>query len=120
MHELSIALSIVEGVEEELVLRGNASATAVYLRLGPLSGVVRDALLFSYDIACEGTLLAGSKLVIEETRIILFCHKCGEERQAVSLQNLSCAVCDTPGADIRSGSELEVFLLELADATTSC
>jgi hydrogenase nickel incorporation protein HypA/HybF len=118
MHELSIALSIIEGAEEELGRRGNAHATAVHLRLGPLSGVVKDALLFSYDIACEGTLLAGSKLVIEETPIILFCDKCGEERLAVSLQQLSCAICDTPGADIRSGFELEVFALELADEFT--
>lgn len=115
MHELSIALSIVEGAEEELSQRGNATATAVYLRLGPLSGVVKEALLFSYDIACEGTRLAGSKLIIEETPITLFCEHCDEERPANSLQNLTCATCGTPGAELRGGSELEVFALELSD-----
>ena len=67
MHELSIALSIVEGVEEELANHQGARVAAVHLRLGPLSGVAKEALLFSYDLACEGTRLAGSSLKIEET-----------------------------------------------------
>jgi hydrogenase nickel incorporation protein HypA/HybF len=120
VHELSIALSIIEGVEEELARRQEGRAVAVYLRLGPLSGVVKDALLFSYDLACEGTRLEGSKLKIEESPIVLFCPRCAQERPAISLQHLSCAICDTPSADIRSGSELEVFALELANEHATC
>ena len=33
--------------------------SAVHLRLGALSGVVKDALLFSYEVACQDTPLAG-------------------------------------------------------------
>lgn len=120
MHELSIALSIIEGVEEELVQHRNSSVVRVYLRVGPLSGVVKDALLFSYDLACEGTPLEGSRLEIEESPVILYCAACAQERPAISVQHLSCAVCDTPSADIRSGSELEVFALELIDEYATC
>jgi hydrogenase nickel incorporation protein HypA/HybF len=67
MHELSIALSIVEGVTEELQERGGPKLHAVHLQMGSLSGVVKDALLFAYDVACEGTPLAGSRLVIAES-----------------------------------------------------
>ncbi len=67
MHELSIALSIVEGVEEELERQGGGRVCTVHLKLGPLSGVVKDALLFSYDLACEGTKLEGSRLIVVET-----------------------------------------------------
>ncbi|MGC2658972.1 MAG: hydrogenase maturation nickel metallochaperone HypA, partial [Bryobacteraceae bacterium] len=69
MHELSIALSIIEGAEEEVFRQGGGHVCAVHLRLGPLSGVVKDALMFSYDLACEGTLLEGSRLIIEEVPI---------------------------------------------------
>jgi Zn finger protein HypA/HybF involved in hydrogenase expression len=31
-----------------------------------LSGVAKEALLFSYDVACGGTSLEGSSLIIEE------------------------------------------------------
>jgi hydrogenase nickel incorporation protein HypA/HybF len=115
MHELSIALSIVEGVEEELAQRTGVRASVVHLRLGPLSGVVKDALLFSYDVASEGTALAGSRLIIEEVPIELYCATCGEERPAVSLQSLCCSVCGMPSSEVRRGTELEVCALELED-----
>jgi hydrogenase nickel incorporation protein HypA/HybF len=64
MHELSIAASIVEIAAEEAGRQGGR-VEAVHLKLGALSGVVRDALLFSWDLACEETPLAGAKLEIE-------------------------------------------------------
>jgi len=48
MHELSIALSMIEMAHEEVVRRGGCRVTALHLKLGPLSGVVREALEFSY------------------------------------------------------------------------
>lgn len=115
MHELSIALSIIEGVEEEIARHENRSVAAVHLRLGPLSGVVKDALLFAYQVACEGTPLEGSDLEIEELGIILYCPECQRESPAVSLQQLSCATCGAPCGEIRKGSELEVFALEFKE-----
>ncbi len=115
MHELSIALSIIEGVEEEIARRQDAHVAAVHLKLGPLSGVVKDALLFSYDLACEGTRLAGSRLEIEEIPVVVYCPVCRQERRALSINNLSCEVCGSPSADIRKGSELQVFALELTN-----
>ena len=44
-----------------------------------MSGVVKEALLFSYDLACEGTLLEGSSLVIEEIPVMVHCPTCGIE-----------------------------------------
>jgi hydrogenase nickel incorporation protein HypA/HybF len=66
MHELSIAISIVEIASEEAQRQGSARVEAVHLRLGTLSGVVKDALLFSWDLACEDSPIAGAKLTIEE------------------------------------------------------
>ena len=119
MHELSIALSIIEGVEEEIARRPRAHVCTVHLKLGPLSGVVKEALLFSYQLACEGTLLEGSTLEIEETPVVLYCAVCEQERPAASIQQLCCSFCDTPSADVRHGSELDVFALELMDEHTA-
>ncbi len=114
MHELSIALSIIDGVEEELASRDGARAEAVYVRLGPLAGVVKDALLSAWELACEGTELAGARLAIEEMPVTIYCPRCASERPAVSVQRLCCAVCETAASDVRGGTELEVFALELA------
>jgi len=64
MHELSIAAEIVEIAREEAARRG-CRVEAVHLKVGALAGVVREALLFSWDVACEATPLAGAKLEIE-------------------------------------------------------
>ena len=78
MHELSIALSIVEGVTEEAEQRGEAIVRAVHLRLGRLSGVVRESLLFAYEAACAGTKLEGSVLQVEEVE--------GDEMRIVAME----------------------------------
>lgn len=65
MHELSIALRLVELVEEQLA--GEAAetvVTAVDIRIGALSSVVPEALQFAWGPATEGTRLAGAALRI--------------------------------------------------------
>ena len=113
MHELSIALSIVEGAEEELERQGGGRVCSVHLRLGPLSGVVKEALLFSYELACEGTRLEGSTLIIEEIPIRIHCAMCGVEADPLSSQCLYCARCGTSDCRVVSGAELELAALEL-------
>ena len=114
MHELSIAMGIVEAATDEAQKRG-VRVTAVHLRLGQLSGVVKDALLFSYDVACEDTALAGSKLIVEDVPVVIFCPQCREERTLRSVQSFSCPECGAPSMDVRRGKELEVFALEVED-----
>src|SRR5580700_1545853 len=75
MHELSIAMSIVELAEEEADRRG-VQVEAVHLKLGALSGVVKEALLSCYEMACENTPLQGSSLIIEELPVVVFCPSC--------------------------------------------
>src|ERR1700722_12687067 len=71
MHELSIAMSIVDMAQEEAERR-NVQVDAVHLELGALAGVVKEALLFSYTVACDGTLLEGSRLVVKDIPIEVF------------------------------------------------
>jgi hydrogenase nickel incorporation protein HypA/HybF len=114
MHELSIAMSIVAAVQEESERVGGARAVeAVHLRLGALSGVVEDALVFSYSLATADTALEGSKLVIEDVPITVLCPACDAERPVVSMQQMCCAACGTPSAEVVHGRELLVTGLEM-------
>ena len=113
MHELSIALSIVEGAEEEVERQGGGRVCAVHLKLGPLSGVVKEALLFSYQLVCEGTLLEGSRLIIEEIPIRIYCTSCDAEGDPVSSHRLHCGSCGTSACRVVRGAELELAALEL-------
>ena len=114
MHELSIAMSIVEMAQEEALQRG-VQVSAVHLKLGALSGVVKEALLSSYELACDDTPLRGSRLVIEDVPVVIFCPQCQQETPPFSWQQLTCPVCDSPAERVVSGEDLEVVALEIAE-----
>ncbi len=113
MHELSIAMSLIEVAAEEAE-RLEVRVDALHLRLGPLSGVVKEALLFSFDLAAEGTAVAGARLEIEEVPVVVFCPACQEEKTLPSLQSFHCPVCDTPTPDVVRGRELELATMEVS------
>ena len=115
MHELSIAVSMIELAEEEAARRGGVQVSAIHLRLGALSGVAREALLSSYELACEGTSMEGTKLVIEELPVIVYCPKCDERRTVNSVQWFCCPECGTPTPEVVQGRELEVSALEIVE-----
>jgi len=101
--------------QEEAELRGHAHIQAVHLRLGLLSGVVKDALLSSYEMACETTVLEGSRLIIDEIPVEIYCSHCRTQRPVHSIQYFCCAECGTPSAKVTRGKELEVFALEIGE-----
>lgn len=113
MHELSIALSLIEAACEEAERQGDVRVDALHLRLGALSGVVREALEFSFDLAAAGTAVEGARLRITEIPVTVHCPECREERQLPSLQHFRCPVCNTPTPDVVGGRELELTALEL-------
>jgi len=115
MHELSIALSIVELAQEESQRRGGVRIDAIHLRLGLLAGVVKEALLGSYDMASAGTALAGSRLIIEDVPIVVYCPQCQAERPLSSMQRFCCPECNTPTGEVVRGKELEVVALEIEE-----
>ncbi len=119
MHELSIAMSMIEIAGEEAASRGGARVTALHLKLGPLSGVVKDALLFSYDVAASGTALEGSRLVIEEVPVIVLCRSCNQQREIETIQHLCCPVCGELTPEVLSGRELQIVAMEIEEVDRS-
>jgi hydrogenase nickel incorporation protein HypA/HybF len=115
MHELSIALNMIEMAEDEVARRGGGRVTALHLKLGPLSGVVKEALSFSYEIACQGTALEGSQLLIEEVPVVIHCTSCRQDEIVTSIQSLRCPRCGQPSFEVKQGRNLEVVALEFEE-----
>jgi len=111
MHELSIALSILDLAGEEAERRGGR-VVAVHLKLGALAGVVKAALLSAYELAREGTPLAGADLVVEDISVAVWCPICATER-APPFPELHCPICGTLTPEVVRGRELEVVALEI-------
>lgn len=115
MHEVSIAMSIVDLAEEEALNRGGLRVVAVHMRLGTLTGVVKDALLSSYEIASHDTTLAGSRLVIEDVPGMVYCPACAALRPVVALEWFSCSTCGGVASEIVQGKDMEVVSLEVEE-----
>src|ERR1700722_15011741 len=115
MHELSIALSVIDAVSENAAKYEGSRVVSIRLRLGPLSGVIKEALVSAFDLAKESTDLAGGGLVIGDVSIVGWCPKCEAEKAVASPQDICCVDCGTPTPDIRRGRELEITALEICD-----
>lgn len=113
MHELSIASSIIDLAIDESEKRGGAAVRTIFLKLGPLSGIVKRALASAFELAREDSPLADSELVIEDVPLVVFCANCNAKQSLVSIQDLSCPDCGTPCGDVISGRELEITALEI-------
>lgn len=115
MHELSIAASIVETVTESAAAYPGARVKSVRLRLGVLASVVEDSLQFCWDLATEGSPLAGAALVIQKLPVVVHCDACGADSEIEGLQDFRCSRCEAPAADLRQGRELDIDSIELED-----
>lgn len=113
MHELSIATALVEQAERTSRAYGGAAVTAVRVRVGELSGVVPDALRFSFDVARAGTAAERAPLVVEEVPARARCEPCGDVFAVGTPPMLWCPRCDTPAAELVGGRELEITAVEL-------
>lgn len=118
MHELSIAMNILELVADEVGRRGLfGNVQAIRVRIGPLSGVITEALVSAFAMAREDTPYERTNLVVEETSIIIRCGMCGAEAPPMCINDLRCTACNNDGSgeasEILSGRELEITALEL-------
>jgi hydrogenase nickel incorporation protein HypA/HybF len=114
MHELSIALSVLEIMEEEAT-RQSGRITAVHIKLGPLSGVVKEALISAFDLAKEQSPFPDCMMQIRDVPVVAFCPNCQAEREVKSIQKMCCSVCGTVTPEIISGREMEIVAMEIAD-----
>lgn len=116
MHELSIVMSLLDVAGEELERQGGGRVLALHLTVGPLAGVVREALASAFEQARAGSAFEGCRLVIQETPILIDCATCGAVRAARSIQDIRCDHCGAPAEKIVGGRELELTVMELSEA----
>jgi hydrogenase nickel incorporation protein HypA/HybF len=108
MHEMSIALAVVEQVAETAQARGVTAVTTVRLRIGELAGVVPDALSFCFELACAGTALEGAQLIAEHVPARARCESCADDWAVGIPPRLCCPVCGRAAAELLSGRELQI------------
>jgi len=107
MHEMSIAMNIVNIACSEAEKDGASSISKIELDVGKLSGVMIDSLQFCYESACKGTLAENSTLSIKELPAVASCKKCEHIFEIEAFMAL-CPECDSYEIDITQGRELKL------------
>lgn len=89
----------------------------IHLIVGKFTCVEPASLQFAFEVQTRNTFLEGVKLVIQETPLIAFCHRCQQEYfPQIGLQ-YACPDCHSPINDIRSGRELKIDKIEYGYAS---
>ena len=113
MHELSIAMEILDIVRRESRSHGARTVLKVRLRIGDLSGVETDSLAFSFDaVKGEDPLTAGAGLDIERIPVRILCHSCEKEFTAGG-HMVTCPSCEGFDTTLLQGEELEIADIEI-------
>jgi hydrogenase nickel incorporation protein HypA/HybF len=113
MHELSVAQSLIELASDAAARDGSDRVSRLFVRLGVLSGVVKEALEFSFDLAAEDSPCAGATLEIEEVPITVLCAYCEERKTLSDGYQFCCPTCGRPTPKILTGRELELVSVEV-------
>ena len=110
MHELSIALSIVELAEEEARKADASSISKVEVEIGTMSGIESDALLFVWDSVIQDTMAQQASLVIHSIEGEAHCLECGKDFPAEHFF-VQCPHCSSYRYQIIKGKELRISSL---------
>jgi len=114
VHELGIAASILERVQQESAQRNGARAIKVGVRIGELSGVDPEALSFGFEALVKDTPLEGLALEIDYRKRMQRCSKCSREYESSMLFTV-CPECGSLETACIAGDELDLMFIELED-----
>jgi len=107
MHEMSVAINIIEIASAEAAKHNSNIVTGVEVEIGQLSGIEIDSLKFSFDIAKKNTPLqkANTKFILISAEAI--CKDCNNKFLIDDFID-SCPHCNNYDLEIIKGKELKV------------
>ena len=107
MHELSIALSIVDLAINQAKLASADRVSEVELDIGVLSGIEYEALEFSLGVAAKDTLLEKTLFRINRVEAVAECSDCGHLYTPDGVFS-QCPECHEAGIRLIRGTELQI------------
>lgn len=124
MHELSVAQQIALAVLKVASERGAKRVTRIEVEVGKLTFLGIDQLRFWLEACLEGTIGAGSKLILREIEPAIRCGECGYEGGIkevevdpalhLMLPSIECPVCGSTDVEIVSGRDCLIRGVELS------
>ena len=115
MHELALARSLIEMVDDYAHANGARRVTRVRIRVGVLSALTR-ALHVSFRAASRGTSCDGAVLEIEEVPLTVYCRFCDDVKAPSGPYNFRCPVCGHATPKMVTGREMQLVSIALDES----
>ena len=115
MHEMSIALNILDIVEQSARHHAALKVTDISIEVGALAGVLIPSLEFCLDTAKQHTVARSARIQIHEISGQGRCPKCGKTF-SMELPIMSCPQCENGYLRAISGDELRIKAIEVEKA----
>ena len=112
MHEMSIAQSILNIVDEYMTRENGQKLKEVAVEIGELVAVVPDSLTFCYEVLVEDTDYRDSALNIQIIPLKGTCTACSRSFKIKNYEFL-CPHCQSTSLEIQGGQELRITHLEV-------
>ena len=112
MHEMSLASSLVEQLEQVAKRENAKKIVRIDLELGTMSGVEREPFEFAFPIVSKGTAAQGAILNFHEIQLRVKCKNCG----AVTMpeyQMILCDECQSTNIRVIEGRDFKVKSMEV-------
>jgi len=105
VHELSIALALLDELNALAAAQGALRIERVELEAGARRGIVPEALALAFAEAARGGPAEGAQLALSVLPTRARCRHCGLEF-APAVDDYGCARCGLADVDILSGDEV--------------
>lgn len=113
MHEMSLAESVLQLMEDAARRDHFTKVTAVWLEIGQLSGVEPEALLFCFDAVVRDSLAQGARLEIITLPGTGWCMACAKTVPMTEVFG-ECPQCGGYPLQVTGGTEMRVKELEVS------
>ncbi|MBK7214306.1 MAG: hydrogenase maturation nickel metallochaperone HypA [Bacteroidales bacterium] len=110
MHELSLAMEVVDLALNELNTKQLKSVLELEVEVGDLSGVEYETFQTAMEMAVKGTLMENTTVILNRVHGLGKCSNCGEEFKMEHRVSL-CPVCKGFPGEILSGTEFRIVSL---------
>lgn len=112
MHELSLCRSLIKLLQQQAEQQGFSRVCTIWLDVGPMAGVVPEALEFAFSACSPGTLAEGATLHLVPSQATARCRDCGQISNPSSRLD-PCPHCGHAAVDLISGDNLTIKELEV-------
>ena len=107
MHELSIAISIVDMAVKQAAMASAKRVSEVELDIGTLSGIEYESLEFALDVAAKETILEETLFRINRVEPVAECPACKHLYTPEGIFS-HCPECKKSGIRLIRGTELQI------------